>query len=200
MKPLRLVFALLLALGTPVWAQNYPALHDVTGVSPDDVLNVRAAPDAGAVKLDTLTPDATGIEVVAEQDGWGLINTGERSGWASLRHLERRDKGTYPLSRHLSCAGTEPFWSLDIDQAGGAVFTVPAGTDQHFETKSLVPAEGRTDRFALLGPDATLTGTLHRMRCSDGMSDRAYGLDIDLVIRDTEGRRVLAGCCTLQAN
>ena len=34
-------------------------------------------------------------------------------------------------------------------------------------------------------------------RCSDGMSDRAYGLEAMLVREDEAGASLLAGCCTI---
>ena len=70
--------ALLLALALPsgAAAKGLPALHDVTGVAADDVLNVRARPDASAPVLGALTPDATGVEVVADAIRSAVVSTG----------------------------------------------------------------------------------------------------------------------------
>ena len=61
-------------------AEVYPALHDVTGVASDDVLNIRESPDAGSAIVGSLAPDATGVEVVAVTGGWAVVNTSEASG------------------------------------------------------------------------------------------------------------------------
>jgi hypothetical protein len=47
---------LLLAMATPATAQVLPALYNVAGVAADDVLDVRAAYEAGAEIVDTLPP------------------------------------------------------------------------------------------------------------------------------------------------
>ncbi|MEY8843180.1 peptide-binding protein, partial [Cribrihabitans sp. XS_ASV171] len=86
----------------------------------DDVLNIRAAPDAQADKIGEFAHDAQDVEVMSFNDdrSWGLVNTGERSGWTSMRFLSPQPAGDLPIARRLSCAGTEPFWSLDITQNG----------------------------------------------------------------------------------
>ena len=47
---IRILFALLLTVSAAT-AQTLPALHDVTGVAADDVLNVREAPRGTASRL-----------------------------------------------------------------------------------------------------------------------------------------------------
>ena len=69
-------------------AETLPALHNVTGVSAGDVLNVRAEPTAGASVIATLAPDAADVEVVEQRGNWGLVNAGEVAGWAYLKGRE----------------------------------------------------------------------------------------------------------------
>ena len=90
---IRALLLLFLLAGPAAATQDqWPALFDVSGVAPDDVLNIRAAPSASAEIIGTLAPDAAGVEVVRpdSRHGWGLVNTGEGSGWASLAFLVRR--------------------------------------------------------------------------------------------------------------
>lgn len=115
MRPTALL--LLLILAAPAHAtQEYilPTLFDVTGVAADDVLNIRQLPDADAPIIGTLSPDAKGIEVVEDTGGWGRVNSGEGSGWVSMRYMAYRTdvwhEGALPDG--FSCFGTEPFWSL----------------------------------------------------------------------------------------
>jgi hypothetical protein len=113
---IRLAVLLWAALALPGAAtqDGWPAIHDVTGVAADDVLNIRERPDASSPIVGQLAPDAT-VEVIRpnERLTWGLVNAGERTGWVSLRYLQRRPgqwDGAFP--EIASCFGTEPFWSL----------------------------------------------------------------------------------------
>ena len=38
---------------------------------------------------------------------------------------------------------------------------------------------------------------LSNQSCTDGISDRAYGFRVDLILGNTEGFDLLSGCCTL---
>ena len=74
---------LFLALALPLRAEVFPALHEVTGVAADDVLNIRATLDAGAevalsplgsvsggiVHFDAVSPDGVAIILSIYVDG-----------------------------------------------------------------------------------------------------------------------------------
>lgn len=196
----------LMVLAEPVLATPeyvLPTLFDVTGVATNDVLNIRATPDAGAPILDSLAPDARGIEVVGYDDSgrWGRINHAEQSGWVALRYLAYRtdvwEAGALPAT--LRCFGTEPFWSLQAD-GDGVIFETPE------RTSPLVPLDQILDTGAFRDPRrvfraevsvGTLTAVMVPMACSDGMSDRAYGLDVTVVLSGGGGARMLTGCCSI---
>lgn len=179
-------------------AEDYPALFDVSGVAADDVLNIRAQPSASSEIIGTLAPDARNVEVIRASGGWGMVNAGERSGWVSMRFLEAQPGGDYALSRMMTCFGTEPFWNLDITQGELAHFSLPGGGTSHYTVGLLQRSSNRTDRFALFG--GSLVAAIARASCSDGMSDRAYGLSVDL-FPDTEGGKgFYSGCCSLTGN
>jgi uncharacterized membrane protein len=180
-----------------------PTLFDVTGVAADDVLNIRAEPDAGAEIIDTLSPDARGVEVVAHDESgrWARINSGERSGWVALRYLAYRadvwEPGALPES--LRCLGTEPFWSVR-PRAGSVVFSSPDAPEWTLPLRAVLdPGAFRSPRRAIVAEDAgrRLTAAITPAPCSDGMSDRAYGLDATLIIEEGGTLRMLAGCCTI---
>ncbi len=192
-----------LLVPTAAWAE-WPALFDVTNVASDDVLNVRVEPSADAPILGKLGPAETGVEIIAANaDGtWGLLNTGEGSGWASLAFLERQPgQWEEGFPRVTQCFGTEPFWSLDLaqeipvfDQAGlGETLLTVAE-----ETASV----NRTDRQAITleGNLGQATVVISASSCSDGMSDRAYGLTGDIVMPGEDGVYFVSGCCTLAGN
>lgn len=202
---MRAVFFLFLLL--PAWAmaqsaeQSLPALYDVTDVAATDTLNVRAGPSVEFEVIGRLQPDATGIEVVdTDKSGdWGLINLGERAGWVALRYMARQPgQPEGGLPRQLACSGTEPFWSFTLDRDGGAEFSRPNAIVA-FDTVQTVASENRRDRHALFadGGDVVITAMVGPTLCRDGMSDRAYGLGIDLLVTEKAGVHVYSGCCSV---
>ncbi|OBY26421.1 SH3 domain-containing protein [Leisingera sp. JC1] len=212
MRRLRAAAVLWLAvLALPAAAQQFPALHSVTGVASDDVLNIRSAPSASSEIIGTLAPDQTGVEVVQTDSSgkWGLVNSGEQSGWAALRYLDRVFSSNWheQPEQALDCFGTEPFWSLTLDEA--AIFSTPDSPGTPVTLLAREPAAGRSGKSGFLtasqsssetsAPEAiSLSGTLTAEHCSDGMSDRTYGISIDLLrLRSTGQLDVLTGCCSL---
>lgn len=193
-----------LGLATPVLAtvDDWPALYDVTGVASDDVLNIRERPDASSPVIGTFAPDATGIEVIAANDEmtWGRVNVAERSGWVSLAYLERRPgQWDGALPQIQSCFGTEPFWNFTrtganrfrFEALGEEPFTLPV-------TES-ARSENRRDSFHIVaeGSDGSSVAILETEACNDGMSDRDYGISVQLVLGIGGGSRHVSGCCSL---
>jgi len=188
--------ALAVLLAAPAGAETLPALFRVTGVAAGDVLNIRAEPSAGAAILGSLPPDAAGVEVVAEQGGWGLVSAGEGAGWVKLSFLARQPgEDWFALTQPLRCLGTEPFWSLGVEPATRvAVFSAPEAGNAFTTLTTLWPGEDWRQEAAFALPDGfvTLTGG----QCSDGMSDRVFGIAIKLY-RMGDAPAVLQGCCSL---
>lgn len=116
------VWLFLFACGpTSATTEGWPALFDVVGVSFDDVLNVRSSPDPDAEIIGDLAPSSKDVEVVRPDDtgNWGLVNSGEGTGWVSLAFLARQPgawSGQFP--DRAQCFGTEPFWSADLSPEG----------------------------------------------------------------------------------
>lgn len=193
--------ALALVLPLPAGAQSLPALFDVTGVAADDVLNVRAEGMADAALIGTLAPDAKGVEVVEENRGWGLVNAGEASGWVNMIYLTPQPGPEwFALQSPMRCLGTEPFWSLGlVPETGAAIYSTPEGGDRFVTLTGRWPGDARSGSAAVAVPDgfAVMSGGY----CSDGMSDRAFGIRVDLFLTGEastgEASRRLSGCCTL---
>lgn len=200
-----LLGVLLLAAWPALATQEYilPTLFDVTGVAADDVLNIRAAPDAGAEIIGALAPDARDIEVVGYDDTgrWARINTDGQSGWVALRYLAYQTDVWTPdnLPPTLHCLGNEPFWSFRPrgDEIVFSTPEVPKGvmrieqvlsTGVFRDPRRSIQAEGNTRR---------MTAVIVPAACSDGMSDRAYGLDVTVILEGGSGSQMLTGCCSL---
>lgn len=200
MKRILMALALVL-LAVPAAAQDLPALFRVQGVAAHDVLNIRAEPSARAAILGGFAPDAAGVEVNAlSGDGrWGRVNSGEGSGWVSLRYLQALPgPGWQSGQAGLRCLGTEPFWSLDLflpthhaefHEPGSGGFELVLDTANlprtAFPQTLAVPFSGMREGMAVV----------RRAECSDGMSDRSFGLEAQVYWRgDPQG---LSGCCVL---
>ncbi|WP_264211842.1 COG3650 family protein [Leisingera thetidis] len=187
----------LLSTILPALAQDYPALFQVTGVAANDVLNIRSTPSASSPVIGAYSPDQSSIEVVAPDGSgtWGQVNTGETSGWVALRYLTREQAVSEHLrSAPFACFGTEPFWSLNVSPGGTAKFSTPESVGT-LDTGELKTAAGRLDRY-VLGLASGQAAVIRHETCSDGMSDRVYGLSADLLLQQ-DGIELLSGCCSL---
>ena len=192
----RLLAAVLLLWGGLAMAQDLPARFTVTGVAAGDVLNLRAGPSASAPVLATLPPGGTGVEILElSPDGrWGLTPFREGAGWVAMRFLVPEPPGPTPLPRPLLCRGTEPFWALSVT-AEGAVFETPERGPLPLRPLGEV-AGFRGGVLAFDAGGETLDLTVLRTDCSDGMSDRPYGLSAMVWNR---GGTFLEGCCALSS-
>lgn len=201
---MRLTAALILLMAAPAHATPeyvLPTLFDVIGVAANDKLNIREEPNAKSRIIGSFAPDAKGIEVVAEQRGWAKVNAGERSGWVSSLYLQYRTDVWHPgaLPKGLSCMGTEPFWSLR--QVGDKlVYETPEGS-RAMERRSVMD-DGwfRSPVRAVISGDdkGRLTTVIRADQCSDGMSDRTYGLTATLVFDGAgQSSRMVTGCCSI---
>lgn len=194
-----------LALFGTAFAQDWPALYDVTGVAAGDVLNVRAAPNTGSDIIGALAPDAKAIEVVKTSSDakWGLVNVGERAGWASLRFLRVTQDPQWPP--HLvSCFGTEPFWSMragNMRHGLGATISILDAGDLSFLAPDWMTSANILNRASLLAKGTgsrQILAVFEARACTDGMSDQAYGISVEVVMQSTDTRQHLSGCCSLR--
>jgi len=200
---IRLTLMLWAAFALPAQAtqDGWPALHDVAGVSSGDVLNIRERPDASSPIMGKFAADAEGIEVIRpnERQTWGLVNVGERTGWVSLRYLERRPHqwdGAFP--EVASCYGTEPFWSLRRD-GDMLTYSTPDVEALDFPIVSRSGSANRRGSFHMIaeGPGGPVVVLLRTEACSDGMSDRSFGISIEFLLEIESDVSHLSGCCTL---
>jgi uncharacterized membrane protein len=204
MWTLRLLF-LALVLSAPAYAQTPdPALrYRVVDVATGDQLNVREQPGVDAPVIGAFAPHADDIVItgsvmeVEGSDWWevGFVDGYLDKGWVNGRFLEPVDgqarDGDYPLQ----CSGTEPFWSLSLDE-GQAPYSSPDENEQSMSASGWREASGRIGTFAVqLERDGNIGyASVWRERdfCSDGMSDIGYPFGTIVIL--PEGQ-VLAGCC-----
>lgn len=194
------LWSLLLAAGLspqPVFADQThgPALYDVVGVAAGDVLNIRQSGDANAPIIGELPPDAKAVEVVGIRDGWGQVNTGEAAGFVKMRFLAAQPgPGWHALAAPMRCFGTEPFWSLSLTpDTEKARFSTPEG-DMDMAIRRSWPGSGLPLPVAVDLDLGILVMT--PQACSDGMSDRAYGIAAALFPHAPD-QPALHGCCSI---
>ena len=190
-----------LALAAQVQASDLPAQYRVSGVAAGDQLNIREGPGVGFAVIGGLAPTARQIEVVAlSPDGrWGLLNSGERSGWAAMRFLAREaGEGWQSGTRPLACFGTEPFWRVNLflpTHRAEVFFPGEGGFELVLDTAPL-PATAFPPTLAIPFSGAREgVAVLRGALCSDGMSDRSFGIEAQLYWRGDA--RALSGCCML---
>jgi uncharacterized membrane protein len=178
--------------------------YRVVGVAQNDKLNIRdQAGTAGSI-IGTLAPNAGGVVVtglrqrVGDSVWWQVAHTGAR-GWVNARFLELENLGAQPKSGFgLRCAGTEPFWSLEIAK-GQANFAQP-DSETHWsagpwrEAFGLPPGYRFGIDLAAEGKGKPVWAAVSRAEdyCSDGMSDFEHPYSVILSASDGQ---VYAGCC-----
>lgn len=201
MRLLTLAFLAAMA-ASPVLATPeaiFPGLIDVTGVASNDVLNIRAEPNAKAPVVGKLPPNAKGIEVIAVRNNWLRVNAGESSGWINGRFATtQRDlwkKDAVPAN--LRCMGTEPFWNFSV-RNGEVLFSTPSSkaTYSNAVVKSRFDWMESPERL-ISAENFTAVISDNPAICSDGMSDRGYRLDVDVAIRDQGNASWYKGCCMI---
>lgn len=203
MKRILLSFAVICGLATPGLAEA-PKYYNLVELAADDPLNVRAEPFSTAEIIGTIAPGTTGIEV-AERDcsgRWGKIIWNETNGWIAVRFLDEvtpRRFAQTELPDGLVCSGTEPFWGLSLRHPN-AIFSTPNSETVPLTNRLVQVAAGRA-RFPvsmnLDSPTHVVVPIIRPSTCSDGMSDRTYPWEIDMIVQSEGQQGFLTGCCHL---
>ncbi len=199
------VLAVLVLMTFPAVAQKdvtWPTYFKVVGVTDNDVLNVRELPNSSAPIVGGLAPNSGPIEVLATQLGWAQVSSGEGTGWVSMNFLEEMQLpviGNTALPQGLRCGGTEPFWGLEISSERVVLDDMNEGVSGFpmFETGQFANRAGSLNFFIAAGEGGQMTGIISNSFCSDGMSDRLYGREIELLISTPDGTSAVSGCCSV---
>ncbi|RKQ95568.1 SH3 domain-containing protein [Maricaulis maris] len=193
------LLAIVFACGT---AQAQPQLYRVVNVDQTDTLNVRATANPTAAIVDTLSPNASRVEVLEERHGWGRVIAGEGEGWINLAYLLRMERpaiGEFDAPGGLQCSGTEPFWGLQLHESGDATYYdgESLGAELALNVVDARTARARPDPHVYyLSGAAEGVAVIASGQCSDGMSDRRYGWQASVDMRSPDGvSRLVQGCC-----
>jgi len=166
----------------------------VIDVAPNDVLNIRAEPNANAAIVGTLAPDTGGIRATAQSTqslDWIHIAAGGVEGWANANFLGYATPFA-PLPVRLTCSGTEPFWGVELSYTRGDV--TYAFRDEDFTAGFSAPGAplNRAGIWVMtrFDDDADFL-VLEAETCSDGMSETQY----DYALLAKLDGNLLGGCC-----
>lgn len=182
------VFGVFLAVAAQAGLVSPPALLEITNVPPNDTLNLRDGPSGSSADIGDLK-NGDLVEVLNTQGNWGMIGHGEGDAWISLRYTKQvaRPVLSSGLPVGLGCSGTEPFWSLDLLKLGAISID---GASQPI----LQSGVSRNSSIAYFFSTPDSVGVLRAQQCSDSMSDRTYGWQIDFV----SGQGLYSGCCFIR--
>ncbi len=180
-----------------------PTYFQVSGVSADDVLHVRAEPNTSAEIVGDLASDAGPIEVLYSENGWAYLSSGESMGWASKRFLTQIELpkiANSALPQGLTCGGTEPFWSIAISDESVELSQMNEGKS-NFSIMETGTYSGDTISFIVAGAEGTMmTSIISNEIYGDGMSDKDYGRKINILLSTPDGTRGYLGACSVKAN
>jgi uncharacterized membrane protein len=164
--------------------------YEVTGVSSDDVLNIRQAPRVTAAKVGSYGPRASGLRIFRREGSWALVgpaNADKPDGWVNARYL-KKTMASARLELPQRCLGTEPFWSLTINSTRRATYSDPEIKARHYAVGEFRRVgKGAHMRLGSNGRVVIAAGT-----CSDGMSDNVYPYSVRVSL---PGSGNLNGCC-----
>jgi uncharacterized membrane protein len=173
-----------------------PQLWSVTGVAPNDTLTVRKKPGASSEAVGTLPPDTRGIaEIEQDGEGWVKVRAGTLEGWVNGAFLTPTAPPSGWLPTALTCGGTEPFWSIQMDGSSSKVISPDRPTAPELPFSQAKATHGAAWMVTPRGKGAGyswLTVSLAPNQCSDGMSNTRYGWS---ALALTAEHGFVAGCC-----
>ncbi len=189
---------------TPVPAPDglpLPAVFSVTNVQAGDLLNVRAQASPSAPILSGYQPNAPVVVLAYLANGWAQISVGETLGYVNGNFLTRGGgvQTQSGMQLGLICRGTEPFWTLKMDDDGTVTYESLINGAEQPASLNLASASTITNSYPYHFGAPPYSGTMTQQVCSDGMSDIQYGWGMTLIKpKQGGGWETLNGCCTLQ--
>lgn len=203
-----LIFFTLAVCSAAIHAQgiSFPQYFEVSGIASNDSLNVRSGPTIRHRVVGNLKPDSGTLEIleISDDNKWGRILWADSNGWVSADYLREvsptKLKNTMvPVGLH--CSGTEPYWDFAINSQADVTFK-ELFTDSI--ENSIIESVAESDNnlnfpTALLASSdkVKLTVMLNTRQCNDGLTERAYGWEIDILVTHDAKQRLLSGCCSM---
>ncbi|MFT5628979.1 MAG: hypothetical protein ACI82I_000928 [Gammaproteobacteria bacterium] len=193
---------------------DLPELYAVTGVSPDDVLNVYEQPTQQATIVATLHATATRVEITAltQDRQWGRVNVDFEPGWVSMQSMQVIDMPFWwELSGQMYCNGADPSWRavIDGDRTGGITIIPEGRAPLSMKRGWLRDRWGRSDwgipisaAINFEGDTIAAAAIIRAENCTDGTTPRLLGLSVHIATsQPTSGNASInysySGCCSI---
>lgn len=184
-----------------VQGQDY-GLYRVINIDAVDSLDVHETASPISAILTELSATAEMVEVLEEESGWGRILVNGVEGWVSMAYLTpmpRPRAGHTQAPGGFICAGTEPFWGLEIETTGQFGFhdAQTFGETRRADLTRALTASSRPYPYSYrFQGDVSGIAIIDRAECSDGMSDFDYGWRVFIEVQDAQDDpRLMEGCC-----
>lgn len=208
-----------MAASLPLLAAE-PEVFAVTGVRTGDFLNMRSGPGTSSAITGRIPANGQGVVATGEEQKisgtiWAKVYWAGVGGWVNKQYLLPEAQAsavpstptppsqTPPAASDvqpelvLNCAGTEPFWRIDISASqlkvnmnDGPQYNVPVTFRQTSANNTSIAVIAGAK-----GTDETQAFMQKVESCSDGMSDVSYPYAITAVLNN---RQVISGCCKVQ--
>jgi uncharacterized membrane protein len=188
-------------------ASDLPTLYAVIGIPNDQVLAIQSAPAEESETLAAFRFNASGVEVVnfSKDGAWGQVNLAETSGWVLMKHLTPFPADT---ATRMTCFGNEPFWTLELGPETTGTWKTPDSDGmvsfKKADSGRIASGEIRmTEASVLSGAHVPFEATITPQICSDGMSDRVFGLSTEILLKgysgfaSPDGDQTRSGCCSI---
>lgn len=178
-----------------------PAPYTVSNVQSGDVLNIRRNPNARAELMSSFAPNEVVMVLEYLANGWAKVSVGEGVGFVNGQFLSRGGgvQTQNGMQLGLTCNGTEPFWTLNIDTDRTVRFNSLVSGAEPITSLTLASPSPITNAYPFNFAATPYSGTLSQQICGDGMSDIQYGWALTLLKPNGNGGwDTLNGCCSLQ--
>ncbi len=179
----------------------------VTGVSSDDILNVRNEATSKSDVVGVLAFDANNIVLTGKhiQQGkslWVEIKHKDITAWVIKQYLAEQGRSIQNSSTsgiaNLTCNGSEPDWFLKLDVHKKIIeFESLSFAKQTFLPQAIKASKNNTNQWfvtadAVQGKEKLNISLIETHQCSDDMSDFVYRYSM---LINTVSHGAYSGCC-----
>ena len=177
--------------------------YRVADLSEGDHLNVRSEPSVTSSDIGDLEHDSQPWEILeTDPTGrWGRIVWQEGNGWVALRYMtqiniEGLADTIVPIG--LDCAGSEPFWLLEIESQDSIQFTTADSTSPMSvsETTQTKNSDAAVVAISSLSGTSSNMAVIRNSQCTDGKTESKYGWSADVITQSP--MKLYSGCCFLR--
>ncbi len=158
---------------------------------------VHTFPNDTSPQITTLAPNTPVAVFEQVNPNWLRVSVQGQEGYMQSAGTTPGGGATSPqgMQAGLTCAGTEPFWTFQINTDGTTAYE-DMGNQGAPVTGAITSVTGSAYPYTF--QSGAITGQLNNQQCSDGMSDILYPFELFLTVTANGSQQGLQGCCLLQ--